>query len=241
MKKTAAQPLPAQAVLFDLDGTLADTAGDLAGALNRLRADRGLAPVPVQSLRAHASSGARGLLGAGLGVAPDHADYPALRDAFLAYYEQGLAVTTRLFDGVAALLDALDARGLRWGVVTNKAQRFTGPVVQALGLAPRAGVVVSGDTTAHAKPHPAPLLHAAAALRLDASACVYVGDDLRDVVAGNSAGMATIVADYGYLGESGSSEGWPATGWIDRPLDLLDWLPAGSSALAAGPTTPAGS
>jgi phosphoglycolate phosphatase len=225
-KRPAAQPLPARGVLFDLDGTLADSAGDLAGALNRLRADRGLAPVPAVAMRPHASAGARGLLGAGLGIAPDHPDYPALRDAFLAYYEQGLAVTTQLFDGVAALLDALEGRGLRWGVVTNKAQRFTGPVVRALGLAERAGVIVSGDTTAHAKPHPAPLLHAAAALGLEPAACVYVGDDLRDVVAGNSAGMATIVADYGYLGESGSSAGWPATGWIDAPLELLDWLPA---------------
>lgn len=217
--------LAVTAVLFDLDGTLADTAGDLAGALNRVRADRGLAPVPVEALRAHASAGARGLLGAGLGVAPDHSDYPALRDAFLAYYAAGLDITTRLFDGVAAMLDALDARQLRWGVVTNKAQRYTEPVVAALGLTGRAAVIVSGDTTAHPKPHPAPLLHAAEALGVEPAACVYVGDDLRDVVAGNSAGMATLVADYGYLGESGSSQGWPATGWIVQPLDLLAWLP----------------
>jgi phosphoglycolate phosphatase len=214
-------------VLFDLDGTLADSAGDLAGALNRLRADRGLPPVPASSLRAHASAGARGLIGAGLGIAPDHGEYPALRDAFLAYYAQALAVTTALFEGVPALLDALESRGTRWGIVTNKAQRFTAPVVQALGIATRAAVVVSGDTTAHPKPHPAPLLHAADSLGVAAAECVYVGDDLRDVVAGNSAGMATIVADYGYLGESGSSNDWPATGWIDHPLDLLAWLPAG--------------
>jgi len=212
-------------VLFDLDGTLADSAGDLAGALNRVRTVRGLAPVDIAALRAHASAGARGLLGAGMGVAPDHPHYAALRDEFLAYYEAGLADTTCLFDGVPALLDALEARGIVWGIVTNKAQRFTTPLVAALGLASRAGVVVSGDTTAHAKPHPAPLLHAAEALGMPAAACVYVGDDLRDVVAGNSAGMATIVADYGYLGEAGSSEGWPATGWIERPLALLDWLP----------------
>ena len=224
--RPAPRPLAAQAVLFDLDGTLADSAGDLAGALNRVRADRGLPPVPAASLRAHASAGARGLIGAGLGIAPDHAEYPALRDAFLAYYARELAVTTALFDGVPALLDALDARAVRWGVVTNKAQRFTAPVIAALGLSARAGVVVSGDTTAHPKPHPAPLLHAAEALGLPPSACIYVGDDLRDVVAGNSAGMATLVADYGYLGESGSSDGWPATGFIDRPLDLLEWLPA---------------
>jgi phosphoglycolate phosphatase len=222
--RPAPRPLGARVVLFDLDGTLADSAGDLAGALNRVRADRGLAPVAASALRAHASAGARGLLGAGMGVAPDHPEYKPLRDAFLAYYERELANTTALFDGVPALLDALDARGVRWGVVTNKAQRFTTPVVAALGLAQRAGVVVSGDTTAHPKPHPAPLFHAAEALGIEPGACIYVGDDLRDVVAGNSAGMATLVADYGYLGESGSSQGWPATGWIDRPLDLLAWL-----------------
>jgi phosphoglycolate phosphatase len=114
---------------------------------------------------------------------------------------------------------------MRWGIVTNKTQRYTTPVLEFLGLARRAGVVVSGDTTAHPKPHPAPLLHAAQALGVPAAACTYVGDDLRDVVAGNSAGMTTLVADYGYLGESGSSEDWPATGWLDAPLALLDWLP----------------
>ena len=223
-RRPAPRRLPIEAVLFDLDGTLADTAGDLAGALNRVRADKGLQAVPAAQLRAHASAGARGLLAAGLGVTPDHADYPALRDAFLAYYADGLAITTRLFDGVAEMLDALEARNVRWGVVTNKAHRYTMPVLEALGLAGRAGAIVSGDTTAYAKPHPAPLLHAAETLGVAPSACMYVGDDLRDVVAGNSAGMSTLVADYGYLGESGSSEGWPATGWIAAPLGVLDWL-----------------
>jgi phosphoglycolate phosphatase len=223
-RRPAPRRLPIEAVLFDLDGTLADTAGDLAGALNRVRADKGLQAVPAAQLRAHASAGARGLLAAGLGVTPDHADYPALRDAFLAYYADGLVITTRLFDGVAEMLDALEARNVRWGVVTNKAHRYTMPVLEALGLARRAGAIVSGDTTAYPKPHPAPLLHAAETLGVAPSACVYVGDDLRDVVAGNSAGMSTLVADYGYLGESGSSEGWPATGWIAAPLGVLDWL-----------------
>jgi phosphoglycolate phosphatase len=228
--RPAARRLPVAAVLFDLDGTLADSAGDLAAALNRVRADQGLPALPDASLRAHASAGARGLLAAGLGVAPDHADYVRLRDAFLVYYRAALDVTTRLFDGVPALLDALDARAVPWGIVTNKAQRFTAPVVAALGLAARAGVVVSGDTTAHPKPHPLPLLHAAEALRVAPERCAYVGDDLRDVVAGNSAGMPTLVADYGYLGESGTSDDWPATGWIARPLDLLDWLPRAGTA-----------
>jgi 2-phosphoglycolate phosphatase len=179
----------------------------------------------VATLRPHASAGARGLLGAGMGVTPDDPEYPTLRDQFLGYYASGLAETTALFDGIAALLDALDARRLRWGIVTNKADRYTQPVVDALGLKTRAGAIVSGDTTAHPKPHPAPLLHAAGLLDVAAAQCVYVGDDLRDVIAGNAAGMPTIVAAYGYLGERGCADDWPATGWIDQPLDLLDWLP----------------
>ncbi|MFO1324261.1 MAG: phosphoglycolate phosphatase [Burkholderiales bacterium] len=220
-----ARPLPVAAVLFDLDGTLADSAGDLAAALNRIRADHGLPPVPVADLRAHASSGARGLIGAGMGITPDDARYGELRDAFLAYYQLCLAETTTLFEGVAPLLDAIEMRGLRWGIVTNKHARFTVPVVAALSLAQRAAVVVSGDTTPHAKPHPAPLLHAAASLRVASGRCVYVGDDLRDVEAGRAAGMATIVADYGYMGTAGDPGTWPATGRIARPLELLDWLP----------------
>jgi 2-phosphoglycolate phosphatase len=223
--RPAPRQLPIDAVLFDLDGTLADTAGDLAGALNRVRAERGLPPVPMADLRAHASSGARGLLGAGMGITPEAADYPELREAFLAHYAACLADTTVLFPGVAELLDAIERRGLRWGIVTNKFARFTGPVVSALALAQRAAMVVSGDTTPHPKPHPAPLLHAAAGLKLPPSRCMYVGDDLRDITAGNAAGMATIVAEYGYIGASETSDAWPATGWIADPVALLDWLP----------------
>lgn len=223
--RPSARTLPVSAVLFDLDGTLADSAGDLAAAVNRIRAERGLAPVSVDLLRPHASAGARGLLGAGMGIKPDDAEYPSVRDTFLDYYAAALDRTTRLFDGVAELIEALDARSLAFGIVTNKATRFTQRVVAALGLDRRAGAVVSGDTTAHPKPHPAPLLHAAALLHVAPEACVYVGDDLRDVTAGNAAGMATIVAEYGYLGEAGCADAWPATGWIDKPLALLDWLP----------------
>jgi len=223
--RTTPRPLPVDAVLFDLDGTLADTAGDLALALNRVRADRRLPPVPLADLRAHASSGARGLLGAGMGITPESANYEELREAFLAHYSACLAETTVLFAGVAELLDALEQRRMRWGIVTNKFSRYTGPVVNALALADRASTVVSGDTTPHAKPHPAPLLHAAAELRVPPSRCIYVGDDLRDIVAGNAAGMPTIVAEYGYMGNGGTSDTWPATGWIADPLALLHWLP----------------
>lgn len=221
----AARPLPVAAVLFDLDGTLADSAPDLAHALNRVRAARGFPPVAVESLRAHASSGARGLLAAGMGVTPAHPEYDELREEFLRYYEEGLALSTQLFAGVLPLLAAIEARGFGWGIVTNKHTRFTRPVVAALALDERAGVVVSGDTTPHAKPHPAPLLHAADALRVPPASCVYVGDDLRDVEAGRAAGMATIVANYGYMGTAGDPREWPATGWIETPLDLLAWLP----------------
>ncbi len=220
----SSRPLPVTTVLFDLDGTLADSAGDLALALNRVRAGRGLPPVPVEQLRGYASSGARGLLYAGMGVTPEQPDFGELRDAFLAHYADCLAENTRLFAGVDAMLAGIEQRGLRWGIVTNKHTRFTLAVVAALQL-DRAAVVVSGDTTPHPKPHPAPLLFAANALAIAPATCVYVGDDLRDIEAGQAAGMPTIVAGYGYMGAGSVPEQWPATGWIDQPLDLLDWLP----------------
>lgn len=218
-------PLDVDAVLFDLDGTLADTAGDLAGALNRVRAERGKPPMPVASLRPYASAGARGLIGAGLDLKPQDDGYAAARDAFLVHYEACLAETTRLFDGIEAMLRAIETRGLAWGIVTNKAERYTGPVVLALGLAHRAGTIVSGDTTPHPKPHPAPLLHAASALRLPPQRCAYVGDDLRDIDAGNAAGMPTLVAQWGYLGSGEPPSAWPATGWLEQPVDLERFLP----------------
>ncbi len=222
----APRPLAVEAVLFDLDGTLADTAPDLAAALNRVRADRGLASLPLGMLRPYASHGARGLLAAGMGVGPDQATYEALRVAFLDHYAAALCVESTLFAEVAALLDTLDARALRWGIVTNKAQRFTAPLLVALGLAARAGAVVCGDTTPHAKPHPAPLLHAASRLGVAPERCVYVGDAERDIIAGSAAGMATIVARYGYLEPQDEPADWPADGIIDSPAALLDWLPA---------------
>jgi phosphoglycolate phosphatase len=212
-------------VLFDLDGTLADTAADLAAALNRVRADDGLAPLPLATLRPFASAGARGLLGAGMQVPPEDERFPALRDRFLAYYADALAVDSRLFDGVPAMLAALDAAGRRHGVVTNKAARFTRPVLVGLGLVDEA-VVVSGDTTPHPKPHPAPLLHAAAQLGVAPGDCVYVGDDLRDIEAGRAAGMTTLAARWGYLAPGSPCDAWPADGWLDTPADLAGWLAA---------------
>jgi len=225
-----AAPLPARvrAVLFDLDGTLADTAGDLAAALNDVRAQLGLAPMAAGTLRTHASAGARGMIGAGIGVVPGDPRYDALRDAFLASYARRLAETTRLFDGVPELLAAIEAADVAWGIVTNKAARFTEPVVAALGLDRRARAIVSGDTTPHSKPHPEPLLHAARAIGVAPFECVYVGDDLRDVQAGNAAGMASVVAHWGYLGNGSDPRSWPASAHVSHPQAIAAWLRRGA-------------
>ena len=225
----AARALPVDAVLFDLDGTLADTAPDLAAALNRVRVDRGLEPVAASHLRAFSSHGARGMIGAGMGIAPDHPDYLGLRDAFLAHYESALCVDTILFEDVDTLLGAIEARALKWGIVTNKATRYTMRLLDLLGLGARPGVVVCGDTTPHTKPHPAPLLAAAAGLGVPAARCVYVGDAERDVAAGVAAGMRTIIARYGYIDAAEDPGSWPADGAIDDPAALLAWLPELSS------------
>ena len=215
---------PIELVLFDLDGTLADTAPDLAAAANRQRADRGLAPMTIEQLRPMASHGARGLIGRALGLAPGDADYEAARLEFLDYYEQALCVQTRLFAGMADTLGQLEAEGRRWGVVTNKARRFTDPLMELLGLHRRAACVVSGDTTPHAKPHPAPLLHALRACGVTAGQGVYVGDDRRDIEAGRAASMRTVIAAYGYLGDTALTDDWGADHSIDSPPALLDWL-----------------
>ncbi|HEX7686118.1 MAG TPA: phosphoglycolate phosphatase, partial [Burkholderiaceae bacterium] len=186
-------------VLFDLDGTLVDSAPDLAGAANRLRAEHGLPPLPYEDLRPMVGSGARGMVGVAFGVRPGDSRFEQLRDAFLDRYETGLLERTRPFDGVEALLAALEAAGLPWGIVTNKATRFTRPIVEGLGLAARAAAVVCGDTTPHAKPHPAPLLHAAQAMGVPPEGLAYVGDDLRDAQAARAAGMRMVAAAWGYL------------------------------------------
>jgi N-acetyl-D-muramate 6-phosphate phosphatase len=213
----------AKAVLFDLDGTLADTAPDLGGAVNVLRARRGLDPLPIDLLRPVASAGARGMLAVGLGKSPTDPDYEALRDEFLAEYEAGLDRASRLFDGVRRLLDELSARRVPWGIVTNKAMRFTAPVVASLSL-DDAAVVIAGDTTPHPKPHPAPLLAACERLGIAPAHAIYVGDDLRDVQAARAAGMPSVAAAYGYLGEDGDVAGWGADALIDAPMDLLALL-----------------
>ena len=209
-----------RAILFDLDGTLADTAPDLAEALNQLRAQRGLAPTPYEQLRPVASAGARGLIGAAFGIRPEDSAYEELRVAFLDNYAASLVVKSKLFDGIPKLLEQLEEHGIAWGIVTNKAARFTDPLVPQIGLG-NAACVVSGDTTAHAKPHPAPLLEAARRLQLAAEDCWYVGDDLRDIQAGRAAGMPTVAAAWGYCGHV-EPESWQADALLHDPLHLLD-------------------
>jgi phosphoglycolate phosphatase len=213
-----------RAVLFDLDGTLADTAPDLGRALNRLRAEHGLEPLPIGVMRAHASSGARGLLKAGFGLTPESGGYNALRDRFLELYAENLCVDTRLFDGIPELLSRIEARPLPWGIVTNKAKRFTEPLLRTLAIGRRAACVVSGDSTPHIKPHPAPLLEAAMLLALPAGDCVYVGDDLRDVQAARAAGMRFAAAGWGYLGDGADPRTWEADAVISDPREILDLL-----------------
>ncbi|MBI2752691.1 MAG: HAD-IIIA family hydrolase [Betaproteobacteria bacterium] len=214
-----------QAVLFDFDGTLADTAPDLGAALNRLRADHGLPALSTEALRPHASSGARGLLHVGFDLLPEDSRFECMRDAFLAYYDQRVCVETRLFPGIEEMLAEFERRGIPWGIVTNKSTRFTPRVVAALGLEGRAGCIVCGDTTAHIKPHPAPLLHAARELRLEPGDCCYVGDDLRDVQAAHAAGMRAIVVEYGYgVAHNGGPRNWSADAIIEQPKDLIGVL-----------------
>jgi phosphoglycolate phosphatase len=219
MTGVARVPRPA-AVLFDLDGTLIDSAPDLAGACNDMRIERGLAPLPYESLRAMVGSGARGMVGEGFGLKPDDDGYFLLRDEFLRRYEARMTQETRVFPAVLPLLAGLAEDGIAWGIVTNKAARFAAPLVEALGFAAASGALVCGDTTPHSKPHPEPLLEAARRLGLTPAACVSVGDDRRDVDAGRAAGMRTIVAAWGYLGAGEPPETWGADAIIERPADL---------------------
>ena len=212
------------AVLFDLDGTLIDSAPDLAAAADKMRTDRGLPSFPLDRYRHMAGAGARGMLGVAFDMKPEHPDFPALREEFFVNYENCMTERTFAFDGVAEMIARLEALGMPWGVVTNKASRFTDPLTRGMPLFARAGAIVSGDTTPHSKPHPAPLLEAARRLGLDPTRCVYVGDDERDIVAGLAAGMATVAATYGYLGAAADITRWNAHAQIHSPLELLQLL-----------------
>ncbi len=211
-------------ILFDLDGTLVDSAPDLAGTANDLRATHGLPPLPHGDLRPMVGAGARGMVGVAFGIAPGDPRFDELRDAFLARYADRLLQESCVFEAMQPVLDVLDAAGLTWGIVTNKAMRFAAPLVEGLGLANRARVLIAGDTTPHAKPHPAPLLEAARRLGVPAEECAYVGDDLRDVQAGRAAGMVTLAAAWGYLGQGEPVHDWGADRVLSSPGALLHWL-----------------
>jgi phosphoglycolate phosphatase len=210
-------------VLFDLDGTLLDTAPDMGGALNELLAEQGLEPLSHAKIRGHVSRGAAALVRLGF---PELADAErAVRvERFLAIYRNRIALETRPFDEVPALLDRLEGRGLPWGIVTNKPTRLTEPLLLALGLSGRPGVLVCGDTLPERKPSPMPLLYAAGRMQVVPDRCVYVGDDLRDMQAARAAGMLALGARFGYIDSAEKPDEWPADGWIDSPVRLLDWI-----------------
>jgi len=208
-------------VLFDFDGTLADTAPDLAAAANQQRLRRGLPALPYEQLRPMASHGARGLLGVALGLTPDSPEYEACKQQFLDDYAANIAVHTVLFPGVEDLLADLVREGWAWGIVTNKVTRFTTPLVRHLALEQHSAVVVCGDTTAYSKPPPEPLLHAAREVGIAPRHCLYVGDDQRDIIAGQAAGMKTIATAYGYCGNGVPVETWGADTVVDSVPGLL--------------------
>jgi phosphoglycolate phosphatase len=213
-----------RAVLFDLDGTLIDSAPDLGAAADKMRTDRGLPSLDLSLYRPMAGAGARGMLNIAFGLTPEDPDFMAMREEFFRNYEQAMTVRTYIFEGVIELIEQLQSRGLPWGVVTNKSSRFTDPLTQMMPLFESAGAIVSGDTTPHAKPHPEPMFEAARRLGLPPEVCLYVGDDERDIVAGRAAGMKTVAATYGYLGEKNDFTLWGADFHIHAPKELLQLL-----------------
>jgi N-acetyl-D-muramate 6-phosphate phosphatase len=220
----SARAWPVDAVLFDLDGTLVDSAPDLAGAANELRQTHGLPALAFETLRPMVGTGARGMLDAAFGIGPGDRRFEALREDFLRRYEARILRETRVFARMEPVLAALERESLRWGIVTNKVSRFSAPLVEGLGLMPRCAVLVSGDSTPHTKPHPQPLLEAARRLGLAPERCVYVGDDRRDVEAGRGARMTTMVAAWGYLGLGETVADWAADAVLAKPEELLNWL-----------------
>ena len=213
---------PYKGVFFDLDGTLADTAPDLVAATNQLLIARNLMPKQYAVLRPCASAGARGLIGGAFGIDPEHPDFISLRDEFFENYEKALYINSVLFEGMDHVLKQLDDAKIPWGIVTNKSERFTNPLTDLMGLRQRAISTVSGDTTAYSKPHPEPILHAARVANIDPSRSLYVGDDIRDIVAGKAAGMKTIAAAYGYCGCEEPPEAWGADYLVRHPKELLE-------------------
>ena len=210
-----------EAVLFDLDGTLIDTAPDMGGALNNLLIEENLPPLPLEFIRPFVSQGGLVLTRLGFAERVAEAEIEPLRQRFLQHYRAVVADNSRLFDGLELVLEDLEARAIPWGIVTNKPEWLTHPLLEQLGLATRSAVVIGGDTLAQRKPHPRPLLEAARRIGIDNEQCIYVGDDERDIVAGKAARMKTLVAAYGYIEDADTIDSWNADGIIDRPTDLL--------------------
>ncbi len=211
-------------VFFDLDGTLVDTAPDLAYALNKVLQQEGRAALPYESIRGVASHGSAGLLGLAFGITTEHPEFSSLQKRFVQIYQDNLTRESNLFKGMQTVIDKLDDMKIKWGVITNKPAFLTKPLMAGLQLDQRAACIVSGDTTEQSKPHPAPMLHACKMVNTNPSHCVYIGDAERDIVAGRNADMHTLVARYGYLSDDDRPENWQADGIINHPEELLQWL-----------------
>jgi N-acetyl-D-muramate 6-phosphate phosphatase len=212
-----------KAVLFDLDGTLIDSAPDLAAAADKMRIDRGMPSIPYEQYRSMAGAGARGMLGVAFDMAPEHPNFVAWREEFFYNYEMCLTQRTKAFAGVEEMLCSLKLRGLPWGIVTNKSARFTDALVRQMPVLKDAATVISGDTTAHAKPHPEPMYEASRRINVLPQHCVYVGDDKRDIEAGQAAGMLSLAATWGYMG-SHDVNTWNADAALKEPDCVLEWL-----------------
>jgi len=220
-------------VLFDLDGTLLDTAPDLGFALNTLMKSKKMTPVPLSSIKEVASRGSRGLIHLGFGLNDSHPDYSDLKKEFLNIYSKNLAEKTVMFHGMSEVLDYLDKNKITWGIVTNKPEHLTKPLLKKLNLDKRPACIVGGDTTAHPKPHPAPLQHACKLLSCEPSDCIFIGDASQDIEAGRRAGMTTMVANYGYIGPSDNPQSWGANHYIDKPEGIIQWLESLSPSLSS--------
>ena len=215
---------PFNVIFFDLDGTLVDTAPDLAFALNSLLTEQGHAPLPYPSIRPVASNGSAGLLGLGFGITPQQDSYRPLQQRFLELYQQNIARKSSLFEGMESVINQLEQSGITWGVITNKPAFLTEPLLRALNLTERAACIVSGDTTQYSKPHPAPMLHACELLNVSPEQCVYIGDAQRDIEAGKNANMHTVLARYGYISDQDQPESWQADRIINHPSEILQWI-----------------
>ncbi len=213
-----------QSILFDLDGTLADTAPDLGYALNQVLQRTGREPLSLDAVRLAASNGSAALIRLGFGEKLDQATFNRYQQELLGIYQDNLTRETRLMEGMEPLLEQLENRSIPWGVVTNKPSRFTDPLMQQLNLSQRAACIVSGDTTPHSKPHPAPLLHACKLTGVAPEQTIYIGDHGRDIVAGKNAGMATIACRFGYLSAEEDIDSWGADSVIDHPQEITQWI-----------------